>query len=474
VKRRQAAAGALAALALGCAIGPDYQRPELPTTPAFRGESEEAGSIADLPWWEVFRDDTLVALIHESLSNNRDLAAAAANVEVARYQAAVQRGELFPRLDYEADAARGEDTFLRAPSPGRGTENDYAAIANVFWEIDVWGRIRRASEATRAELLASEAFRRAVVLSLVSGVAQAWFELIELDREHEIALESVRSFQETYDLFERQYLGGVASKLDSLRAEAALAQAAALVPELERQIVAKENELSVLLGRPAGAIPRGAALEAQVMPPDVPVGVPSLLLERRPDLIEAEETLIASNARIGQALAEYFPRIGLTALGGSISNQLSNLLESGNGIWAAGGQALGPLFTFGQTTYTWRAAQAATDTSRALYEGSVLTALREVSDALTAREKLVAVRAEQERAVLALRESVSMSQARYLGGLSTYIEVLDAQQQLYPAEFDLAQTERDQLLAVVALYRTLGGGWEQAPEAPSLPTPLVP
>ncbi len=471
---RLAVRAALATIALGCATGPDYQRPELPTTPAFRDVSEEVGSIADLPWWEVFRDDTLVALIHESLANNRDLAAAASNVEVARYRAAVQRGELFPRLDYEADAARGEDTFLRAPSPGRGTESDYSAIANVFWEIDVWGRIRRASEATRAELMASEAFRRAVVLSLVSGVAQAWFELLELDRELEIALESVRSFQETYDLFERQYLGGVTSKLDSLRAEAALAQAAALVPELERRIVAKENELSVLLGRPAGAIPRGAALEAQAIPPEVPVGVPSLLLERRPDLIEAEETLVASNARIGQALAEYFPRIGLTALAGSVSNELSDLLESGTGLWAVGGSALGPLFTFGQTTYTWRAAQAASDTSRALYEGAVLTALREVSDALTAREKLVGVRAEQQRAVVALRESVRMSQVRYLGGLSTYIEVLDAQQQLYPAEFDLARTERDQLLAVVALYRTLGGGWEQAPEAPALPTPLVP
>jgi len=465
---------ALVLVASGCAVGPDYRRPELPTPPAFRETPEEGASIADLPWWEVFRDDTLVGLIRESLANNRDLAAAAANVETARYRAAVQRGELFPRLDYEADAFRGQDTFLRAPSPGRGTHSDYAALANVFWEVDVWGRIRRASEATRAEMLASEAVRRAVVLSLVSGVAQSWFELIELDRELEIARESVATYQATYDLFERQYRGGVASKLDSLRGEAALAQASAQVFALEQQIVAKENELSVLLGRPAGPIPRGAVLEAQGMPPDVPVGVPALLLERRPDLIEAEETLIASNARIGQALADYFPRIGLTAFAGSVSNQLHELLESGNGLWAAGGAALGPLFTFGQTTYTWHAAQSATDSSRALYEGSVLTALREVSDALTAREKLVGVRAEQERAVAALRESVATAQSRYMGGLSTYLDVLNALQELYPAEFALAQTERDQLLAVVALYRTLGGGWEQAPEAPELPTPLAP
>jgi len=470
----RAAPVAFVAVALACALGPDYQRPELPTTPAFRDVPEETGSIADLPWWEVFRDDTLIALIHDSLANNRDLAAAAANVEVARYQAAVQRGELFPRLDYDAEAGRGRDALLGAPSPGLGTQSYYLAAANLAWEIDVWGRIRRASEAPRAEMLASEAFRRGVVLSLVSDVAQAWFELLELDRELEIARESVSSYQETYDLFQRQFLGGVTSKLDSLRAEAALAQASAQVFDLERRIVAKENQLSVLLGRPAGSIPRGAPLGAQTTPPDVPLGVPALLLERRPDLIEAEETLIAANARVGQALAGYFPQIGLTALAGSVSTELSDLLESGQGFWSAGASALGPLFTFGQTTYTWRAAQAATDTSRAVYEGAVLTALREVSDALTAREKLVGVRTEQERAVSALRESVSMAQTRYLGGLSTYLDVLSALQELYPAEFALAQTERDQLLAVVALYRTLGGGWEQAPEAPALPTPLAP
>jgi multidrug efflux system outer membrane protein len=475
VSRRATLGAALATLALGCAIGPNYDRPELPAPPAFRAQPETTESLADLPWWEVFRDDTLVALIHESLANNRDLAVATANVEVARYLAAVQRGELFPQLGYEADATRGKDTFLgNVGSTGRGTEDDFLAVANVFWEIDVWGRIRRATEAARAELLATEAFRRGVVLSLVSGVAQAWFELLELDRELAIARESVVSFEETHDLFERQFLGGVVSKLDSLRAEAALAQAAARVPDLERQVVAKENELSVLIGRPAGEIPRGAPLAEQTTPPEVPPGVPSLLLERRPDLIEAEETLVAANARIGQALADYFPRIGLTAFAGSVSTELSDLLHSATDVWSVGGQALGPLFTFGQTTYTWKAAEAASDASRAAYEGAVLTSLREVSDALTAREKLVAVRAEREREVAALRESVDVSQQRYLGGLATYLEVLDAQQQLYPAEFELARTERDQLLAVVGLYRALGGGWNAYDAEPEVPLPIVP
>jgi multidrug efflux system outer membrane protein len=455
-------------------VGPDYRRPELPTAESFRERPEETSSIADVPWWEVFRDETLVALIRESLENNRDLALATANVETARYLAAVQRGELFPQVGYEADAARGDQSFLGAVSPGLETDDAFLTALNLAWEIDVWGRIRRASEAARAEMLASEAFRRGVVLSLVSAVAQAYFELRELDLELEIALESVASFQETRDLFERQFQGGVVSKLDALRAEAALAQAAATVPDLERRIVAKENEISVLVGRPAGSIPRGEPLELQTGPPEVPAGVPSLLLERRPDLVEAEQALVASNAREGAAFAEYFPRIGLTAFAGSVSDELSDLLGAGNGAWSVGGSALGPIFTAGRTTYAWRAAQSASDATRAAYEGAVLNALREVSDALTAREKLAIVRSEQQRAVAALRESVEISRTRYLGGLATYIEVLDAQQQLYPAEFDLAQTERDQLLAVVEIYRTLGGGWQLHEAPPEVPLPIAP
>jgi multidrug efflux system outer membrane protein len=459
----------------GCAIGPNYRRPELPTPPEFRDRAAEDASLADLPWWEVFGDEQLVLLIREALANNRDLAVAVANVEQSRYLAALPRSAFFPQVGYEGDVTRGKDTFVGTPgSQGRGTENDFLAALNLFWEIDLWGRIRRASEAARADLLATDAFRRGVVLSLIAAVAQAWFELCELDRELAIAHDSVVSFQETRDLFQRQFTGGVTSKLDVLRAEAALAQAAASVADIERLIVEKENQLSVLIGRPAGAIPRGEALGAQWLPPDVPAGVPAQLLERRPDLIEAEQVLIAANARVGQALAGYFPRIGLTALAGSVSTDLSDLLTSGTGFYSMGAQALGPLFTFGQTTYTWKAAEAATDASRSAYEGAVLVALQEVSDGLTAREKLFTVRAEQERAVAALRESVEISRKRYMGGLSTYLEVLDAQQQLYPAEFDLARTERDQLIVIVRLYRALGGGWNAGEQAPSVPQPIVP
>ena len=299
----RAASAALVISALGCAVGPDYRRPELPTPPSFRETAEEQASIADLPWWEVFHDDVLQELIRDALASNRDLMTAVANVEQARDVAAVQRGELFPQASYEGDATRGKNSQLGSPFVSPLTQNVFFAGFNAAWEIDIWGRIRRATESARAQMLASDAVRRGVVLSLVTGVAQAYLELRELDLELEISNRNVQSFQETYELFERQYQGGVTSILDPLSGEAALAQVAATVPDTELRIVEKENQLSVLLGGPAGPIPRGAALVDQTLPAEAPAGVPSLLLERRPDLIEAEQNVIAANAEIGVAFA---------------------------------------------------------------------------------------------------------------------------------------------------------------------------
>jgi multidrug efflux system outer membrane protein len=386
----------------------------------------------------------------------------------------VQRSELFPELGYEADAARGRNTQLGNPVAGLGRTRNYLAALDVVWEIDVWGRIRRASEASRAEMLATEAVRRGVVLSLVTGVAQSYLELRELDLELEIARSNEGVFRETRDLFQRQFTGGVASKLDALRGEAALAQVAATVPALEQQIVAKENEISVLVGRAPGPIPRGSALVDQPEPPAVAAGIPSQLLERRPDLIEAEETLRAANARVGEALAEFFPRIGLTSVLGSASDDLGALLASGTGYWALVGQAAGPIFTFGRNWYGWRASQRDTDAARAAYERAVLVALQETSDALVARAKLAEVREQQELAVMALEGALRIARTRYLGGLATYLEVLDAQQQLFPAQLDLARTRLDEWVALVALYRALGGGWAQGPEPPTVPQPIAP
>jgi multidrug efflux system outer membrane protein len=473
----RAAGCAALALSLGCAVGPNYHRPELPTTSSFRDTPEQQVSIADLPWWEVFKDEALQGLIREALANNRDLLTAVANVEQARDVAAVQRGELFPQANYDAEAGHGKKSFLDtvAPAAGSGTHSSYLALLNVAWEIDVWGRIRRATEATRAQMLASDAVRRGVVLSLVTGVAQAYFELRELDLELEISNRNVKSFEETYQLFQRQYQGGIASLLDPLRGEAALAQVAATVPITEERIVAKENQLAVLVGRPPAAIPRGVALTDQAMPPDVPAGIPSELLERRPDLIEAEQNLVAANAEIGVAFAEFFPRIGLTsAFRGGVSSDLSQILKSGAETWAVAAQAAGPIFTFGERWYTWEAAKAANEASVYQYQQSVLTALSDVSNALTAREKVALQRDELEREVKALSESVRIAKVRYVGGLSTYVEVLDAEQQLFPAEIALAQSELDQLVAVVQIYKALGGGWNEGGPQPNIPSPLRP
>jgi multidrug efflux system outer membrane protein len=476
VSRRATATGAAALfLAAACAVGPDYERPALPVTPTYRDWPAQMESIADLPWWQVFRDAVLERLIREALENNRDLLAATERVEQARYLAGVKRGELFPDLGYEGDVARGRDTQLGAPRENRGVESDYLGTATAFWELDVWGRLRRASEAARADMLATEAFRRGVVLSLAAGVAQAYFELLELDLELEIARRNVLSFTETRDLFQRKFQGGVASRLDPLRGEAALAQVAATVPDLEQRIVEKENELSVLIGRAPGPVPRGVALSAQTMPPEVPAGVPAQLLERRPDVIEAEERLVVANALIGVAFSDFFPRIELTAFGGTMSNELEDVMSAdASGIWSIFGSAIGPVFTFGRVWYGWRAAERDAEAARADYEQAVLNALREVSNALVAREKLALVQLEQERAVEALAESLRTARSRYLGGRATYLEVLDAQQQLFPAENDLARTRRDGLVALVALNRALGGGWKQEPEAPAVPGPLAP
>ena len=477
--RRLIASLALLALAQGCAVGPNYERPELPVPPSFRDTPEEQASVADLPWWEVFGDPTLQALVRESLANNRDLLTAMENVEFSRYAAAVQRGELFPQLTYEGGAAHGRNSFLGQPTintPGTREGSVFLAALNVFWEVDVWGRIRRATESARAQMLADDAVRRGVVLSLVTDVAQAYFELRELDLELEIAHRSAESFATTRDLFQRQYRGGVTSKLDPLRGEAALAQAASTLPNIEARIVAKENQLSVLVGRHAGAVERGAALTDQPLPAEVPAGVPSLLLLRRPDLIEAEQNVVAANAQIGAAFADFFPRIGLTALQGAISTELSQMLKSSNMAWSVGAQAVGPVLTWGQTWYSWRAFEAADRASIYQYQQSVLRALEEVSNALTAREKVALERAELERQVEALRESVRLAQVRYVGGLATYLEVLDAQQQLFPAEISLAQSLRDERLAVVFIYRALGGGWQEQDglPPPELPQPLAP
>jgi multidrug efflux system outer membrane protein len=453
------AAALLAALTLqACALGPNYRRPETPLPEAFRGDdAPQPESLADLPWWDVFHDDVLQGLIAEALRNNYDLQTAVARVEQARGVLVSTRSAIFPQGTYQGDASRGRSFF---GFTGNSTFNVFAGTLNLAWEIDLWGRIRRATEAARAQLLATDEFRRGVVLTLVSEVAQAYLQLRQLDVQLEIAERATDTFQKTLDLFQRQFEGGVGTKLAVARGEAALAQAAAAIPDTERAIVSTENAISILLGWPPTDIPRGATLTEQRLPPRPPPGLPAAILERRPDVRQAEQVLRSANAEVGVAVTDFFPRLGLTALYGGQSTELEMIVKGPGNVWQIAASVAGPLFQGGRLIGNYKSAVANWEATKSQYEQTVLTSLREVSDALVDSDKLLGVRDEQAEAVTALQEASELATIRFTGGLATYFEVLEAQQQLFPAAQQLAETERDQLLAVVELYRALGGGWD--------------
>jgi multidrug efflux system outer membrane protein len=447
----------------GCALGPDYKRPSVAEPPTFRGQATaEAASFADAPWWDAFQDPKLQALIQEALKRNYDVAIAAARVQEARANLRVARSDLYPSLDYGAGVSRAKISpgILGSPGgPSARASNFYDGTLTASWELDIWGRIRRSNEAARANLLATEDARRGVWLTLVSDLAQAYFELLALDVRLQIARNSTDAYQRTYDLFLDRFTLGAASKLETSRAQGALGDAQANIPQLESDIVAKENQNSILLGRTPEPIPRGNPMYEQPIVPTVPAGLPSTLLERRPDLRQAEQQLVSANARIGAAKAEFFPKLSLTALLGTASPEVSALTGGTATIWAVAGMLSGPLFNAGRTLGNYRAVIAQWEQARLQYEQAVLGALREVSDALTALAKLNEAETAQNMAVNALGEAVEHATDRYRQGLASYYEVLEAQQQLYPAQNTLAQIRRNRLLAYVQLYKTLGGGW---------------
>ena len=458
----------------GCAaMGLNYQRPSVTTPDAYRSQitAPEATSFADLPWWEVFQDTALKKLIEEAVANNYDLRIATTRIEQARARAGIAHAEFFPQIGYRGGIGRARGTSQNLVGIQSGQEeNSFSGLFDLAWEIDVWGRIRRSNEAALAELFASAEFRRGVVLTLVSDVAQAYFVLRELDLELEIAHRTTDSFQRTLDLFTKRLQLGAASKLETARAEAALANTAATIPNLERRITETENQISILLGRNPGPITRGTALTEQMVIPQTPPGLPSQLLERRPDIRFAEQLLVSANAQIGVAQANFFPRIGLTSLYGGASSEIENVVKSSGSIWAASGQLVGPIFQGGRLYENYRGAVAQWEGAKLQYQQSVIIALQEVSDALNAQQKFGEAQTELERGVAALRESVRLSTLRYTSGLAEYFEVIEAQQQLFPTEIALAQVRRDQLTTVVQLYRALGGGWSMFAEQPQGPT----
>jgi outer membrane protein, multidrug efflux system len=441
-------------------VGPDYKPPAMESVKEFRSQIEpsEANSLADLPWWRVFDDKSLQELIAQALAHNYDLQTAAARVEQARALVWVAASEFYPQIGYQGFAGR-EKTFVPFDDAGGNiTYNAFGGLLNAVWELDVWGRIRRSTEAARANLFAQEDVRRGVMLTLVSDVATEYFSLLELDLELAIAQESSRTYKQTLVLFTQRFELGQDSKLPVARAQANFDSSIANIASLKREIAQQENALSVLLGSYPGEIERGLPLTAQSTP-KTPLGLTTDLTERRPDLLQAEQTMIGANAEIGVAVANFFPRIGLTALYGAQSPDINELVDNSFSIWNIAGAIAGPIFQGGRILENYYAQQAFWDATIAQYKQTIVTAFREVSDALIAQDTLASQRLALQHQVQALREAVDLALLRYNVGRATYFEVLEAQQLLFPAEDALAQTERDQLLAVVNLYKALGGGW---------------
>lgn len=460
----------MAILLTGCMLGPQYRRPAVTSPEVFRGSAEatppaDPTSLADLKWFEVFNDAQLQELIWTALVHNYDLRDAVARVSAARANLGITRAEQFPQIGASADLTILRQSRSGAQSIPAGIERDRtfgSVLLNLLsFEVDIWGRLRRATEAARADVLAAEENRYAVITTLVSDVATAYFNLLALDMALEIARRTLASREDSLRLITVRQQGGIATLLDVRQAEQLVYSAAQTIPDAERQIEQAENQISVLLGQHPGDVTRGRRLTAQEQPPAVPPGLPSVLLERRPDIRAAEQTLIAANADIGVAKAAYFPQISLTGLLGYESNQLSSLFKGSTGVWQFVPQVTQPIFTAGRITSQVRLAEARQQSALVQYERAIQTAFREVSDALVEYRKVKEVRTQQELLVTALQGRASLASMRYQGGVDTLLNALDADRDLFNAELSLVQTRRNELLALVQLYKALGGGWQQ-------------
>jgi len=463
---------ALTALLLaGCSVGPSYQRPATPAVDAFRyADVKEAESIADLPWWQLFKDPTLEGLIKESLERNQDLALAAARVQESRAVARGAAGPLWPQLSLQANGTTGQ-LVSKASVPGASTRTIWGLDAGVSWELDLWGRVRSARDQAEAISIATEEDRRGVVLALVSGVAQAYLELRALDLQLEVARTNGLLRKGTLDLFQARAKGGVASDLEVEQARADYAVTSAAQPSTERLIALKEHELCVLLGRPPGPIDRGLALVETPVPPILPAGVPASLLERRPDLRSAEQVAIAGTAGARVATAERLPRLSLAGVLGLGAPSLSSLFTGDALVWSVGGGLFAPIFQGGQLKANQDAAFARMDQASAGWRQAVLQALREVSDASVSVKKFTEVRIQNEIEVKSTTNAARLAMLRYEGGVSSYLEVLDAQRRQFDSSNNLVQSRRNELVSVVQLYKSLGGGWQEKPPEPAAAAP---
>jgi multidrug efflux system outer membrane protein len=457
----------VAAAAAGCTVGPDYKRPIVTVPDAYRGATPsepaaaDAVSIGDQAWWDVFQDDQLRALIRIALQQNLDLRIAATRILQAQAQLGITRADQFPTVDGGASASRSRAARSTVPFPRDPYQSsDFQLTATAAWEIDFWGKYRRATEAARASLLASEWGQRAVATSLVSQIASAYFELRAFDLQLEIATRTLASRRESLRLTEVAANGGATSLVDVRQAEQLVFNAAATIADLERQISQQENYISVLLGRNPSDIPRGASLEQQTHLPEVPVGLPSALLERRPDIQQAEQLLVAANANIGVAKAAYFPQISLTGNGGVQSAALSDLFTKPAGLWFIGAGLTQPIFNAGRTRSRVALSKAQEEEAALAYQQAIQQSLREVSDALVGYRKGRDFREQQLLLNRAATDARRLADIRYRGGATSYLEVLDSDTRMFSAEIGVTQAELSELLSLVQVYRALGGGWQ--------------
>jgi multidrug efflux system outer membrane protein len=459
----------LAALCTGCTVGPNYRRPAVVSPPTFRAPTPlpagEAASLADLKWFEVFKDQRLQDLIRTALVQNYDLRDAVLRVDQARASLGIVRSNQYPNfavggaVDINRLSRDGATPlpFLQSQNRNFGS----AALSLLSFEVDIWGRLRRATEAARANLLGADETRKAVVTTLVSDVSTAYLTLGELDYSLEISRRTLQTREESLALTRSRQNGGVSTLLDLRQAEQLVDTAAATIPEIERQIEQTENQITLLLGETPGSVRRGLSFMQQTLPPEVPPGLPSALLERRPDIRAAEQELVAANAEIGVAKAAYFPQVSLSGFLGGQSTQLSSLFSAPHSAWSLVPQVSQPIFTAGRLKSNVKFSEASQQRALVQYQRTIQTAFTEVSDSLIAHQRVRESRVQQEALVAALRDRLRLAYIRYRGGVDTQLNALDADRDLFSAELELSQTRLDELLTVVQLYKALGGGWQQ-------------
>ena len=459
-------------LCLTCAYVPyasaqKYQRPTVQTPTTYRGDTAvqpDPQTIANLKWFDVFKDEKLQELINEALTHNYDLREAVARIEGARANLGITRSDQFPTIGTGAaviNQRQSRSSAFDLPEPVQRDRSFGNVLLNLLtYEVDIWGRLRKATAAARSDLLATEEARLAVITTLVSDVATAYFSLRELDFELEISRRTLTSREESLRLISLRQQRGVATLLDVRQAEELVYNATEVIPALEQSIVQTENLLSFLTGKNPSAIARGLSLTEQPMPPSVPAGLPSDLIERRPDIRAAENSLIAANARIGVAKAAFFPRISISSFLGYESGQITSLFSSSRSVWSVVPEISQPIFTGGRLRSNVKFTQAQREFLLVDYQRIIQDAFREVSDALIANQKTKDVRTQRALLVATLRDRSRLSYLRYTGGVATLLEALDADRELFEAERSLAVARRDELLSVVQLYKALGGGWQ--------------